>query len=124
MKRGLKDALGASVKAESAAKTHVGQTLEEKVALAEAMVTGKPPSKRRQPALEEKVVRDTFSIPVSDYALFEQLLDRAMTLHVKTTKSTLLRVGLRHLMDLPDTKLKEALVVVQPLKPGRRPGMV
>lgn len=115
----FKSALGASLKAESAAKAHVGQSLDEKVALAEALVTGKSKNKQSVPEVE-KVVRDTFSIPVNDYALFERLMDRAMTLHLRTTKSTLLRAGLRHLMELSDARLKEVLAVVQPLKPGRR----
>lgn len=67
------------------------------------------------------VVRDTFTMPADDHALLAQLIERAMAHKVRTTKSALVRAGLRALAGMSNAALTAVLTDVEPLKQGRRP---
>ena len=66
-----------------------------------------------------KLVRDSFTMPKTDYALIDQLKQRGMALGRETKKSELLRAGLHALAAMPDRGLKEALGTLIPIKVGR-----
>lgn len=66
-----------------------------------------------------KLVRDGFTFPESDYALFAQLKKRAMHLGLDVKKSELLRGGLRLLATLDDASLQKQLQAVERIKTGR-----
>ena len=66
-----------------------------------------------------KLVRDGFTFPESDYALFAQLKKRALQLGLEVKKSELLRGGLRVLSSLDDTNFKKQLLAVERIKTGR-----
>ena len=66
-----------------------------------------------------KLVRDGFTFPESDYALFAQLKKRALQMGLEVKKSELLRVGLRVLSSLDDTNFKKQLLAVERIKTGR-----
>lgn len=66
-----------------------------------------------------KLVRDSFSLPKSEYASIDALKKRAMTLGVSVKKSELLRAGLMWLSGASDSALKAALTAVPTLKTGR-----
>ena len=68
---------------------------------------------------KDKLVRDSFTMPRSDFALIEQLKEKALGFKRPTKKSELLRAGLHALAALSDGKLEAALGALVPLKPGR-----
>jgi hypothetical protein len=68
----------------------------------------------------EKVVRESFSLPESDYRLIGELQERALDLRLRISKSELFRAGLRALAQMKDEQLKEIFAEVEKLKPGRR----
>ena len=66
-----------------------------------------------------KLVRDSFTFPAADYALFATLKQRALKSGQEVKKSELLRAGLASLAALPDSALLKALQGIDRLKPGR-----
>jgi hypothetical protein len=76
-----------------------------------------------KPAKLEKVrsrlVRDSFTMPESDFALVAVLKSRTLDLGRATKKSELLRAGLQALASLESKALVAALDALSPLKLGR-----
>ena len=66
-----------------------------------------------------KLVRDSFTMPQSDFALIDALKQRALNFRHSAKKGELLRAGLQVLSALPDAELKSALERITSLKPGR-----
>ncbi len=90
--------------------------------------TAKATSKVTAPAKAEKkkdkpekvkVVRDSFTIPKTEYAQIADLKKRAMGLGQEVKKSELIRAGLLLLSSHNDTGLLKALAAVPTLKTGR-----
>ncbi len=73
----------------------------------------------KPPKLKAKLVRDSFTMPQSDFALIAVLKERALGFKRPTKKSELLRAGLQALAGLNSTSLQAALNALTPLKPGR-----
>lgn len=67
----------------------------------------------------EKVVRDGFTMPVSDKQLINDIKLKGLSLGLETNKSEIIRAGLRALNDLSDAKLKTILKSVPKIKTGR-----
>ncbi|MGV0960964.1 MAG: hypothetical protein ACOYB1_14130 [Limnohabitans sp.] len=66
-----------------------------------------------------KVVRDSFTIPKTEFTQIAEMKKRAMMLGVEVKKSELIRAGLQLISGLPDTAFKKALAGVPTLKTGR-----
>jgi len=90
--------------------------------------TAKATSKVTAPAKTEKkkdkpekvkVVRDSFTIPKTEYAQIADLKKRAMGLGQEVKKSELIRAGLLLLSSHNDAGLLKALAAVPTLKTGR-----
>jgi len=73
-------------------------------------------------AIPGKVVRDSFTMPLADYALIGSLKRRCIGLGMAMKKSELLRAGLLALDRLPDATLFEVVASVESVKTGRPPG--
>jgi hypothetical protein len=69
-----------------------------------------------------KVIRDSFTMPLPDYALIGALKQRCIGLGIAMKKSELLRAGLTALDQLPDQGLLEVVTAVENVKTGRPPG--
>lgn len=69
-----------------------------------------------------KVVRDSFTMPLADYALIGLLKQRCIRLGIAMKKSELLRAGLATLQRLPDEGLVQVVAAVESVKTGRPPG--
>ena len=69
-----------------------------------------------------KLVRDSFTIPKTEFAAIETLKTRAIALGTSVKKSELLRAGLMALQGLNDAAFKAALSAVPTLKTGRPTG--
>lgn len=66
-----------------------------------------------------KVVRDSFTMPESDYAKIAELKKKSLEAGISIKKSELLRAGLHALEALPIAKLKALLGSVENIKTGR-----
>jgi hypothetical protein len=66
-----------------------------------------------------KLVRDTFSMPDTDYQLIAEILERLPALTARSTKSEIVRAGLKVLHNMDDKDLSRVLTQVQRLKTGR-----
>ena len=73
----------------------------------------------RPAKVKDKLVRDSFTMPQSDFDLIAQLKERALGFKRPAKKSELLRAGLQVLQGLDDAFLRTALDALVPLKPGR-----
>jgi len=69
-----------------------------------------------------KVVRDSFTMPLADYALIGVLKQRCIGVGIAMKKSELLRAGLMALQGLPDESLSQVAAAVERVKTGRPPG--
>lgn len=66
-----------------------------------------------------KLVRDSFTIPETDYALFATLKQRALAAGVEVKKSEILRAAVVVLANLTDAELVKAIGLVERIKTGR-----
>lgn len=73
------------------------------------------PEKIKKP----KLVRDSFTIPKVEYAVLDELKQRATLLTRPVKKSELLRAGIKLLATLPDAQFLAALAEVPAIKTGR-----
>lgn len=67
----------------------------------------------------EELVRDSFTMPQSDFKLIAQLKERALAAKRAAKKSELLRAGLQALDQLDAKALAAALNRLEPIKTGR-----
>ena len=77
------------------------------------------PHKPAAPAERAKLVRDGFTMPEADYALFKELKNRLHGVKREAKKSELLRAGLQALALLKAEDLAAALDRLEPVKTGR-----
>ncbi len=75
--------------------------------------------KAAAPKIKNKLVRDSFTIPKTEYAVLTALKDRALSLTRDVKKSELLRAGISALNTMHDKAFLEALDTVPSLKTGR-----
>src|SRR5438874_8482156 len=113
-KRVMKEALGASLRAEH-------QATAERFARAEAYFDARahvtdPPA---APPAREKVIRDGFTMPAGDYALITQVQAVCLQTGLHVTKSEVLRAGLHALLQLSPEALQQLLMAVEKVKTGR-----
>lgn len=74
---------------------------------------------KKQPPKKPKLVRDSFTIPETDYALFATLKRRALAAGVEVKKGEVLRAALVVLAKLDDVELVKAIGLVERIKTGR-----
>jgi predicted component of type VI protein secretion system len=100
------------------ARRPAAKPLAKPVKAAAPLAKPAAPAKPVKPP-KAKLVRDSFTMPQSDFALIAALKDRALGFKRPTKKSELLRAGLQALAGLNDGALQTALNALAPLKPGR-----
>lgn len=66
-----------------------------------------------------KLVRETYSMPVSDMHLIDKIRDRNPALAARSTKSEIVRAGLHALFSMSDSDLEQTLTQIERLKTGR-----
>ncbi len=84
-----------------------------------APADGASPGKER--VKKQKVVRDTFTMPRSDYDKIKVLLRRCLDAGVEVKKGELLRAGLILLESAPPKQLLAAVASVERIRTGRPP---
>lgn len=88
--------------------------------IAEAPKAEKAPKVKKQQAPKKpKLVRDSFTIPEADYALFAILKQRALSAGVEVKKGEILRAAVVALAKLDDAELVKAIGLVERIKTGR-----
>ena len=80
------------------------------------------PGKAKKEGKKPKLVRDSFTLPESDYALFASMKARCLAKGVEVKKSELLRAALRQLSGLDDPMLIAVMAQVERIKTGRPAG--
>lgn len=107
----------------AAAKRRTDKPAEPKRAVAKPAAKEPVVEKSAKPAkaakLREALVRDSFTMPASDFALIAQLKQRALNTQRAAKKSELLRAGLQALAALEAKALVAALDRLAPIKTGR-----
>lgn len=78
------------------------------------------PAKKKSPKL--KIVRDSFTMPDSDFVLIDRIKQRALEWRMPVKKSEVLRAALQALQGLNDAQLKKVLSGLTPIKKGRPKG--
>ena len=68
---------------------------------------------------EVKVIRDSFTMPLSDYELITLLKKRSISLGVEITKSEILRAGLKALESMQAEEFLSKIAAVEKIKTGR-----
>lgn len=87
------------------------------VKLPKPAASAKPDKPRK-----DKLLRDSFTIPKSEYAVLEALKQRSTRLGGRVKKSELLRAGIKALAAMPDAAFATALTAVPAIKTGRTTG--
>ena len=64
-------------------------------------------------------MRDSFTIPKTEYAVLDELKQRAARLGAAAKKSEVLRAGIKALAQMSDAAFKSALAAVPAIKTGR-----
>jgi hypothetical protein len=100
----------------TASKTAATKTPVTKTPASDA---AKPQVKAAAPKARQKLIRDSFTIPKSEYVLLEALKLRAANLARPTKKSEVLRAGIAALYLMTDKAFIVALDRVPSLKTGR-----
>ena len=104
----------------SAAKTAVKAKLspQAKTAVKTASKAISKPAKVEK-AKKPKMIRDSFTIPKTEYVVIDALKERAGKLSRAAKKSELLRAGVMALAAMPDAAFLAALSAVPTIKTGR-----
>ncbi len=68
---------------------------------------------------KKKVVRDSFTMPQSEYAKIAEIKATFLKAKMRVKKSEVLRAGLKLLAELNDAQLKRALGSLEKIKTGR-----
>lgn len=98
------------------ATTTTPESVAETAAVAQAADPAVATDKKKK---KDKVVRDSFTMPKSDYDKIAELKKKTLEAGVSIKKSELLRAGLLALDAMPITKLKAMLAQVESVKTGR-----
>ncbi len=110
----MKRALGASLKAEE-------QAVRSRFEKAETVLAKSDKSSAARVPVDGsgKVIRDSFTMPSSDYGLISKIKKRCLKGEVSVTKSEVLRAGLAALDAMSDKDLAKVIERLPKVKTGR-----
>ena len=118
VKRDMKSALKGSLLMEEI-------TVNDRFEKAETLLGGKIESEISEKGIEKqfeervKVVRDSFTMPQTDYDLITLLKKRSLQSGIETNKSEILRAGLLSLNQMTEKDFLEKIQTVEKIKTGR-----
>jgi hypothetical protein len=113
-----------AAKPKRAASAEVAPTVKKaakpkRSATTEAAPVSAPEAKKAKPPKKEKVVRDSFTMPKSDYDKIAALKQKCLDAGVPVKKSELLRAGLIMLESAAPQRLLAAVSSLETVKTGR-----
>ncbi|RKF50643.1 hypothetical protein [Paraburkholderia fungorum] len=91
----------------------------KRTATAETAPAAAPEARKAKPPKKEKVVRDSFTMPKSDYDRIASLKQKCLEAGVSVKKSELLRAGLMMLESAAPQRLLAAVSSLETVKTGR-----
>ena len=118
VKRDMKTALKGSLLMEE-------KTVKDRFEKAETLLGGKTETEISEKGIEKqfeervKVVRDSFTMPQTDYDLITLLKKRSLQSGIETNKSEILRAGLLSLNQMTEKDFLEKIQTVEKIKTGR-----
>ena len=118
VKRDMKSALKGSLLMEE-------KTVKDRFEKAETLLGGKTETEISEKGIEKqyeervKVVRDSFTMPQTDYDLITLLKKRSLQSGIETNKSEILRAGLLSLNQMTEKDFLEKIQTVEKIKTGR-----
>lgn len=123
-KRKMGDALTASLNNEQDAvkkRFELAESVLEKKAptIQTSKASSKTAVKDSPKPKQEKVIRDTFSLPQTDYKLIDALRKRCLKAETSATKSEIIRAGLHALSAMNNQELSQTLQSLLKIKAGR-----
>jgi hypothetical protein len=126
-RKNMKEALTSSLQAEDAAvrsrfdkaESLLGDRLPESPP-SSPLLLEEEPQQREEPA--SKVVRDSFTIPASDYDLIAFTRQRCLASAISVNKGEVIRAGLHALQQMPDEQLLQIIEGLEKVKTGRPSG--
>jgi len=104
------------------AATKAIRVVKSKVLVAQAKATegsDKKLKKEKKLEVKVKVVRDSFTMPQTDYDLIAEIKQKALSNGIHLKKSELLRAGLQVLSKLNSAQLKITVANLEKIKTGR-----
>ena len=118
-KRNGKAALRTSVKAEDEAVKKRFEKADSVLELGEKPRLVQKKGDMKPSPSQEKVVRDSFTMPPNDYSLINTVQAKLLKAGVHITKGEVLRAGLHALKDLALPDLKKVVKRIEKVKVGR-----
>jgi hypothetical protein len=124
VKKAASATVGKTAKAEGAASTEAAPAVKKEAsakrsAASKTTPASVPEAKKAKPAKKAKVVRDSFTMPKSDYERIASLKQRCLDAGVSVKKSELLRAGLMMLESAAPQRLLAAVSALEAVKTGR-----
>jgi len=95
-----------------------GASVRERIARVDSLLQPQEPSAPPTPQ-RDKVVRDGFSMPGTDYVLIGEMQAEMLGLQMAVTKSEVVRAGLHALKQLQDDELVALFGSLEKVKTGR-----
>lgn len=92
--------------------------IKDRFSKADQIFAKTEPIKNEEKKTVEPVIRDTFSMPKEDSTLIYEIKLKCMKAGIDTTKSEIVRAGIRQLATLSQNDLYKLVGAVEKLKPG------
>lgn len=108
-------------KVKPAAKSAVSKTPAKKSAAASAARKPSKADKKSKPKKKDKLIRDSFTMPESEYGLFSAIKKRCLAQGLPVKKSEVLRAAIVQFAAQSDGSILRSLRTIEVLKTGRPP---
>lgn len=106
-------------KAAATVKTPATKAVAEKVTAPAKAAAKKPKKEHPKKEHKEKVVRDSFTMPQSEYQKIAAIKETCLKAGLPVKKSEVLRAGLKALGEMNAAQLKRSLAGLEKIKTGR-----
>ena len=108
-----------NAKTKSAAKRSATSKAKPAARKAPAKTAKKVAATKADKLTKPQLIRDSFTIPESEYATLAKVKKACLKDGFEIKKSELIRIGIAHLESLSVSKVKSAKKKLQPVKTGR-----
>lgn len=119
----MKSALARSIlseqKAQRVDRFELAESVLNRASQSESVEPTAEPTSAPEPAPKPKAIRDTYTMPPSDFQLIGEIRQRLMRLGIEANKSEVVRGGLRTLAAMSDDELALVIESVERLRRGR-----
>ncbi|MDD2942719.1 MAG: hypothetical protein PHC51_07120 [bacterium] len=103
----------------STAIQEIDALVDEVLSILSKAAQGTIVAKDMKSAPRPKMIRDSFTMPETDYGLFDKIKVDCMKAGITANKSEIIRAGPKALSTMNQTQLREAIGAIDKVKPGR-----